>query len=554
MAVLDEVQVEPLPQPVQKGLSACVKHLVEQLLTDKHYSKTSVALASRWDKCQSLTAAMKLMEQHGVVVGAEEEQRLSGLSEAQMIESLVARMPQQSKEQFQHFFLQLQLIVSTATRIRQALEAGRADIVEQAMEDAESTGVAQYVLKMAVVQAGSEVNNLKKQHGAFVKDAQAKLSRLVKAQEDAVVAKERLVKAQGELAVFQSNANEAIKKVLMNFAGGSATALLHACVSGWSTYVKKMRVENAIFEEYREDMEAAENRLIEAKAEQLKSISKMVNKSAAGGIDQLKSEVFQILADEVREKKDRIASAAAVAALEAKLKGAADNAAANAKKVMARCGAAGAQGLRDVCFQEWKNYYLDYLKNKAMEEAVKEEERRIAEFMQAHSDNAKGLLSGMASATDSGLLHEVLTAWLEYYKEEKQIAAYAEAMNGTQGKFGAFGTRNKAGAKGVMERAHEHNMIMLMLKTFGAWVLDCKIEKIQKVHQMRVDGKRQQLVGVQQMFRNFAKQLETNINAGGDSARDLAAGPRTKAKGLQKSDGTVSLPSINARPGSSGGQ
>merc|ERR1719271_1624458 len=102
------------------------------------------------------------MEQHGVHLNEAEQERLSALSEPQMIESLVSKMPQQSKEQFQHFFLQLQLIVSTATRVRQALEAGRADLVEQAMDDADSTGIAQYILKMCIVQAGSEVTNLKK--------------------------------------------------------------------------------------------------------------------------------------------------------------------------------------------------------------------------------------------------------------------------------------------------------------------------------------------------------------------------------------------------------
>merc|ERR1719460_3418304 len=115
-----------------------------------------------------------------------------------MIEALVSKMPQQSKEQFQHFFLQLQLIVSTATRERRALEDGRSDLVEQAMEDAESTGISQYILKMSIVQAGSEVNNLKRQHAAWVKDAEAKMSRLVKGQEDAVLAKQRLAKAHGE--------------------------------------------------------------------------------------------------------------------------------------------------------------------------------------------------------------------------------------------------------------------------------------------------------------------------------------------------------------------
>merc|ERR1719324_1778044 len=181
-----------------------------------------------------MNAAMKLMEQSGVHITPEEEQRLAGLTEPQMIESLVSKMPQQSKEQFQHFFLQLQLIVSTATRVRTALEQGRADLVEQAMEDADSTGIAQYILKMAIVQAGSEVTNLKKQHAAWVKDAESKMSRLVKGAEDAQVAKERLQKAQGELASFQSAQNEQIKKVLMTFAGGSATALLHGCLNSWA--------------------------------------------------------------------------------------------------------------------------------------------------------------------------------------------------------------------------------------------------------------------------------------------------------------------------------
>merc|ERR1719305_1852577 len=158
------------------------------------------------------------------------------MNEAQMIETLVMKMPQQSKEQFQHFFLQLQLIVSTATRVRQALEQGRADLVEQAMDDADSTGISQYILKMAIVQAGSEVTNLKKQHAAWVKDAESKMSRLVRGQEDAVLAKQRLAKAQGELAAFQTSQNEHIKKVLMTFASGSSSALLHGCFSSWAAH------------------------------------------------------------------------------------------------------------------------------------------------------------------------------------------------------------------------------------------------------------------------------------------------------------------------------
>merc|ERR1719183_1059846 len=180
------------------------------------------------------------------------------------------------------------------------------------------------------------------------------------------------------------------------------------------------------------------------------------------------------------------------------------------------------------------------MKNKELEDAVKAEEKRIAEFMKTHSKNAQGLLNTMHAATDTGLVHEVFTLWCEYYKDEKQINAYAEIMNGANGKMGEFGARNKKGAQTVMERAHEHGITMLYLKVFGAWRLDTKIELTLKTHQSRIDGKRQQLLGVQQMFRNFAMQLETNIQSGADSNRDLAAGPPPGSKkkgGMTKSDG-----------------
>lgn len=552
MADAPEVTVAPLPEKVQKGLGGAAKYLVSNLLAEKHYSKISTSLAGRWDQFQSLSAAMKLMEQSGVHISEEEQQRLGSLTEPQMIESLVSKMPQQSKEQFQHFFLQLQLIVSTATRVRQALEAGRSDLVETAMDDADSTGIQQYILKMSIVQAGSEVTNLKKQHAAFVKDAESKMSRLVKGQEDAMIAKERLAKAMGELAIFQSNANEGIKKVLMTMAGGSATALLHGCYSSWHNFTVKMKVENAIYEEYREEIENAEARLIDAKAGQLSSVKGMIGRKHANAQMSLVEEVFVLWKDDIQEAKNDLAAAGQVAAMEERLRKCADHAAESAKKVLARCGAASGVGLRDMCFHEWRAWHLQYLKNKEEEDAVKAEEKRIQEFMKSHSDNAKGLLNNMAAATDSGLLHEVLTGWIELWKEEKQINEFAEQMNGQKSKFGAFGDRNKKGAQTVMERAHEHQMTMLYLKVFGAWRLDTHLEQKLKVHQSRIDGKRAQLVGVQKMFRDFALQLETNIQSGADSNRGLEAGPPSrKIRGsMQKNDGSVSLPDIHAKPGS----
>merc|ERR1719460_1623350 len=122
-------------------------------------------------------------------------------------------------------------------------------------------------------------------------------------------------------------------------------------------------------------------------------------------------------ADEIIEKKANAANAAEVEALEAKLRAAADHQSQSAKRVLARCGAASEQGLRDMCFHEWCTFHQDYMKNKELEDAVKAEEKKIAEFMKSHSENAKGLLNNMHAATNTGLMHEVFQAWCEHYKE-----------------------------------------------------------------------------------------------------------------------------------------
>merc|ERR1719258_230025 len=122
------------------------------------------------------------------------------------------------------------------------------------------------------------------------------------------MAKERLKKAHNELSSFQASQNESIKKVLMNFASGSTTALLHGCYSSWHNYVKKMKIENAIYEEYRDQIEAAEQRLIDAKADQLKSVKGMIEKKHAASQGGLVGEVFNLWRDEILEKKQNLAS------------------------------------------------------------------------------------------------------------------------------------------------------------------------------------------------------------------------------------------------------
>lgn len=553
-SAIDAAEAE-LPEQIQRGLSAAVKYMVSRFLNAPEYGKISSSLSTKWDRFQSLSAATKLMEQHGVKLTPEEEQRFAGFGEMQMIDALVNKMPQQSKEQFQHFFLQLQLIVSTATRIRQALEEGRADLVESAMDDAESTGITPYILKMAITQAGSEVSRLKEMHEGFVKDAEQKMSRLIRGQEDAMQAKKKLAKAQAQLMEFHTSANDHIKKVLMTFTSGSSGAMLTAVWKTWVSYTKKLKQENMIYNDYRERIELAEKRLIEAKASQLSGVRKMLAKKAAAFENTLLAEVFALFKEEREEAIFQRESADKVRALEAKLAQQSEKQKDGAKQVMLRMGSASEAGLVGMCWQSWIAFCLDYRRDKETNDKVKEAEKRMAEYRKGKSKNTQGILNRMSQASATGLVYEVWQAWMNHYLDEKKSNEMAEVLNGANSKLSAFGNRNSKSAKNVMERATEHSNAMVMLRALNAWRLDVRLETLMKKNQVRIDAKRQQLLGVQSMFRNFAIQLEAGIKSGADTDRDLKLGPprdfekhRGMRKQMTKTENTVSLPDIHAKP------
>merc|ERR1719162_858032 len=181
-----------LDAPPTVGMIESVKFVVNEFLDPSHFRSLHQALSTAWSRLHSLSAAMKLMESYGVKLTPEEVDHLSSLDEESQISTLVMKMPNQSNEQFQHFFLQLQLLVSTATRVRRALEDGRPDLVKEALEEADATGISSYILRMAIVQAGSEVSNLSQQYEAWIKDVDGKMSKLIRGQEDAVSAQKKL--------------------------------------------------------------------------------------------------------------------------------------------------------------------------------------------------------------------------------------------------------------------------------------------------------------------------------------------------------------------------
>jgi len=527
---------------VTEGFTASMKYIVCQFLEDRHYTQLHKALSTRWNREQSLSAAMKLMQQYGVVLSPADIDRLSAMDEARQIEALVMKMPQQSNEQFQHFFLQLQLIVSTAQRVKQALEEGNPEQVEIALDDAESTGISPYILKMAIVQAGSEVKTLRKQYDDWIKDTDSKLAKLIHGQDDAIQAQKRLAAAQAQLTSYQGGANEKAKKVLMGFTAGNSKALQASTFHEWAHYIKTSKEEAGIREEFEGRIEAAENRLIEIKSKQLSNVRNVLMKKAKEGDLGLLQAVIKVFKDVVEEGKWMKENGDKIRALETQLQNFKSSQAENTKAVLGRLAADGDSALVDMCLKAWINFRLDYLKDKEANDAVKAAEAKVNAFMKGHQENAKALLDKMSAGTDSGLVNTVISAWVQQYVEDKKQRELEDILNSQSSKFAQFSDRNSSSAKSVMERARLHLEEMVYRRHWSAWRLYARMEATEFMYRAKIDAKKQQLYGVQQMFRQFAQKLEAGMKEQ-DSARDLY---KRRTQTLSKNEGAVSLPDIHS--------
>eukprot|EP00747_Dinoflagellata_sp_TGD_P163974 gnl/TRDRNA2_/TRDRNA2_183279_c0_seq1.p1 gnl/TRDRNA2_/TRDRNA2_183279_c0~~gnl/TRDRNA2_/TRDRNA2_183279_c0_seq1.p1 ORF type:complete len:543 (-),score=152.58 gnl/TRDRNA2_/TRDRNA2_183279_c0_seq1:128-1756(-) len=521
------------------GLGRAVKMVVRTFLEKRHYSIVHRMLSKYWESCHSLTAVMRLMEAHGVHVKPEEEQRLLKLPEELMIDSLVGRMPQQNREQFEHFFLQLSLIVSTTTRLRQAIESGDRATAEEVLDSADNVGIIQYILKMSVVHAGTHVQGLEADHAAWLAETDAKMGRLVKGQEDSVVLKKALAQAEGMLHSVRTSANEKSKSVLMNLAAGDAQAKFHGVFAAWADHTKRMKLEEEVRKEYEEEIERVEKALLDYKAKNVESVKGVLGRKAAATEAQLIVICFNAFKEEVEEKKSKAALADEVAALEAKLKGAADASTANTKKVLARMSADNDAGLVHLVFDAWLQFRKDYLANFEMEEALKAAEGKVAAFMKSQSEGAKKVLGNMSAGSDSALMQMCLKGWYDYYQEKAQAAAFQDALGGANSKLAGFSSRNKDSAMSAMQRLKEATTEQEILVVWMPWKKIAKLERIRRNGKEKNERRKKQLNGVKGLFKNFATELEQSIKEG--TPRESSTGTPGK-KGKSRAVGSPQVP------------
>merc|ERR1719420_350727 len=401
-----------------------------------------------------------------------------------------------------------------------------------------------YILKMSIVQAGAEVIALRAQASNWTGETDRKMSQLLRGQDDAMQAQKQLAAAQAQLGHFQGSQKDKAYKAMMGVAGKNDKALVGNSFMEWKNIIQKIKKENEIRKEYAERIEAAQKRLFEYKQSQKGNAKGVLLRQAAAGDDALLGEVFMYICLPLTQRKAEEENAKKMAEMEAKLAATMAKGKENAKAVLMRNLASGDNMLMDVCMEAWKDWLVEYKKNKESEDAVKVAEAKVAAFMKNKSEGAKGIIDKMNSATDSGLVEHVISTWIQYRKDEKKAQEMEAMLNGADAKFGAFGARNKAGAMSAGQKATAVKEYGLVIHAWLLWSEVTKVERLLRYYQNRMEGRKHQLQGLQTMFRNFASQLETGLKDG--TPRDVSL-KNGKGK-MSKNEQSVSLPNIHKPP------
>jgi hypothetical protein len=495
------------------AMGGVVKLVVKTFLEKEHYEQLFRDLSEQWSACHSLTAAVRLMEAYGVKITPEEEKRFAAMEESRMIDNLVMRMPQQSREQFEHFFLQLSFIASTTTRLRGAIEAGDLQTVEEAMESAESMGVLPYLMKMAVAQAGAQVVIAQTQQDNWLMTTDDKVAPLLQSQAQAMISQKLLAQAKDQIAGYHADAKDKTKSMLAKMTSGNTKAMLGAVVGQWHDVIKLEKLEKEILQEYgyEEQIVRCEQKLFAMKSKQLEASKAVLNRAAERSHGQQLNYLFKAFTDNTTEIKRNKETDGNLKALEEKLKATSATAAANAKKTMARVGGGKDIDLLAMTMKAWRTFIEEYNKDKAMNDAIKASEQKMNAFKASQKEGSMGVLQRMTNANDAGLKATCFGGWRDILIELNQKAEMEAKMNEGGGALKSFSSRNKASAQSINRRTSELLDVETYIFFFTFWKKDVKVDLMKRYGEKKVRDQKDSLVKVKGAVRGFANDLESTL-------------------------------------------
>eukprot|EP00746_Dinoflagellata_sp_MGD_P126849 gnl/MRDRNA2_/MRDRNA2_61578_c0_seq1.p1 gnl/MRDRNA2_/MRDRNA2_61578_c0~~gnl/MRDRNA2_/MRDRNA2_61578_c0_seq1.p1 ORF type:complete len:661 (+),score=178.56 gnl/MRDRNA2_/MRDRNA2_61578_c0_seq1:66-2048(+) len=499
-------------------LLGCQEFIAKTFFSEKHYRTLYNSMQETQHDNEALAAVAKMMERHGAMLTSEDITKLQHLDEAQMVEALVSKMPMTSTNDFESFFLQLQLFVSLATRIRQGLLDGNTEAIEAALSDSSDCESAGYISKMALLKSAAEAQNLEKLYKDWAKEQDEKLGKLLSAREELIASQKRYKAAINKSALQSSQFKARAKVTLTSAALSEDFATSKLIIRAWRDASIHEREAGEVRRKYAAQVEATKQRLQEVKMKQIENVKGVLLRRAAADQTNLLSSCFQAFLSNIEENKRERETEKLAAQMERKLKHYQRTQAKTAQSVLGRMNASSEAGLRSGCFKAWvqcAQYEKAEREKKASLESVKEQMER---FKKEKKEKAQAVLDSMSSASDTAVAKEVWYEWCKVSSDikvqrqrEKQLQ---EAKDRWQNHADHLAKTAFGAIDHLVKGTYSTYDLMYLREALSAWRIDTKLERIMTSQKAKVEGQKNQLSSVQAMFRDFANQLENNMTEG----------------------------------------
>lgn len=501
---------------------------IQQFLDEWHYRALHSGLALNCDRTETIVKALDVFEAAGVELAHEEKLVMAEMDEDDMIQAVVAKMPPAVRKGIEPFCLQLQLVLSTATRVRNVLEEGTDDEITAVMEDNDG-GVSQQILKEVIVEAGREVSDVLDINGSWSKTMDMRASRLIDCAMNAEFMENELKRVEMALQVFRPNQNPKAMKAVHALCVTQDQSLKRLVLVNWLTWLVQYQSEKAIHQKYQDEIEAVKLELAEYQKETRNNVYGLLCKQLAETDFEMLAEAFQLWAQTSGHQKTERETELAVTQASQRLDTLKAEQKATIKSSLQRFAMSSESGLRLLAFQAWYAHLTSRAGEREAEFQIKAAERQLAEMKKSSVETVKSVCARIVVESDAGVLGMTLGVWREEVCRGKMQREAEVVLEADRQALVEASKRQRGNATFNMERINRINDENLLMNVVMNWAGEVRLSRVIRHYSGKMDTKQQQLEAVQHMFKSFAAQLEQGIGSTPRSQRKSVRG--TPAEG-----------------------
>lgn len=489
-----------------------VELYVQQFLDEWHFRVLHSGLAYGWDRSQAVLKALELFEASGMVLTPQEREALVNQEDdRRMIEGMVAKMPVNMKKTIEHLLLQMQLVLSTATRVRSALEEGQTADVARIMEDGD-TGISQQILKDVVIQAGKEVGEIREVHNTWMTNMSQRIGRLTMAQEEGVRDEVHLEEVQKDLLAFRGKQNSKSTQVMKRWEDAETKMLVRLSFSGWLSVQAREKADRELNDSYTAELKSLNEEIKTFKKKQKQQARAFLSKRGDEYDQALLKDVAIVWSSVAREAKVQRLAAQKVAEAEKALNDFKDHQKKTVQSHLSRLAESVEKSLLYQVLQAWVTVKEDEKLERLHKQATEAMDARLLTLeVRAKSSVLEMMRHAFGDDLGHGYCAEVLECWHKFYLEEKRIRDTKALLESFPDKLKDLAKRQRGNALKVAAKSNAAVADAALSQVFSAWWMDVEVEKVIRYYLGKMDSKKHQLEAVQQMFKSFASQLEQGI-------------------------------------------